>query len=122
MQIAYPFRLSLLAVLFMGLFSEIMFYHMLKTNCTAFIAAALVTQWRAVVLRDTDFIGMANFSLIAILTGVIKSVVYYQFFFDAGPIAPAAADRNDCLLFPVCYVVLVSISSMLTKVTASQTG
>ena len=36
MQIAYPFRLSLLAVLFMGLFSEIMFYHMLGTNCTAF--------------------------------------------------------------------------------------
>ena len=49
MQIAYPFRLSLLAVLFMGLFSEIMFYHMLGTNCTAFIAAALVTQWLSLI-------------------------------------------------------------------------
>ena len=102
MQIAYPFRLSLLAVLlFMGLFSEIMFYNMLGTNCTAFIIAALLTQWRAVVLRDTDFIELwANFSLICILTGIIKTVVYFISYFSMPDLSfLTAADRMTALLF-----------------------
>jgi len=124
MQIAYPSRLSLLAVLFMGLFSEIMFYHMLGTNCTAFIAAALVTQWRAVAIRDADFIELwANFSLIAILTGAIKMVVYFISYFSLPDLSSLMQQLGmTALLFPVCYVVLVSVSSVLAKVTAFETG
>ena len=123
MQIAHPFRLSLLAVLFMGLFSEIMFYHMLGTNCTAFIAAALVTQWRAVVLRDADFIELwANFSLIALLTGAIKLVVYFVSYFSLPDLSSLLQQTGmTALLFPVCYVVFVAMSSTLTKVIAFQT-
>jgi cell shape-determining protein MreD len=123
MQIAYPFRLSLLAVLFMGLFSEIMFYHMLGTNCTAFIVAALVTQWRASVLRDADFIEIwANFSLIAILTGVIKILVYFISYFSIPDMSSLLQQIGmTALLFPVCYVVLVSVSSVMTKITAFET-
>ena len=124
MQIAYPFRLSLLAVLFMGLFSEIMFYHMLGSNCTAFIVAALLTPWRAVVLRDADFIEIwANFSLIAILTGAIKIVVYFISYFSIPDFSSLLQQTGmTALLFPVCYVVLVSMSSVLAKVIAFQTG
>lgn len=123
MQIAYPFRLSLLAVLFMGLFSEIMFYHMLGTNCTAFIVAALVTQWRASVLRDADFIEIwANFSLVAILTGVIKILVYFISYFSIPDLSSLLQQIGmTALLFPVCYVVLVSVSSVMTKITAFET-
>ena len=123
MQIAYPFRLSLLAVLFMGLFSEIMFYHMLGTNCPAFIVAALVTQWRASVLRDADFIEIwANFSLIAILTGVIKILVYFISYFSIPDMSSLLQQIGmTALLFPVCYVVLVSVSSVMTKITAFET-
>ena len=124
MQIAYPFRLSLLAVLFMGLFSEIMFYHMLGTNCTAFIIAALLTQWRAAVLRDTDFIELwANFSLICILTGIIKTVVYFISYFSMPDLSFLLQQIGmTALLFPVCYVVLVSVSSVLSKLTTFESG
>ena len=108
----------------MGLFSEIMFYHMLGTNCTAFIVAALLTQWRAVVLRDADWIEIwANFSLIAILTGAIKMVVYFISYFSMPDFSSLLQQTGmTALLFPVCYVVLVSMSSVLAKVIAFQTG
>ena len=87
------------------------------------IAAALVTQWRAVVLRDADFIELwANFSLIAILIGIIKLVVYFVSYFSMPDLSSLLQQTGmTALLFPVCYVVLVSISSMLTKVTDFQT-
>jgi len=123
MQVAYPFRLSLLAVLIMGLFSEIMFYQMLGTNSTAFVVAALVTQWRATVLRDADFIELwANFSLIAILTGGLKIVVYFISHFSVPDLSSLLQQTGmTALLFPVCYVVLVSVTSVLAKITAFET-
>ena len=124
MQIAYPVRLSLLAVLFMGLFSEIMFYNMLGTNCTAFIIAAIVTQWRAAMLRDADFIELwANFSLICILTGLIKIIVYFINYFSTPDLSSLLQQTGmTALLFPVCYVVLVSVSSVMSKLTAFESG
>ena len=116
MQIAYPVRLSLLAVLLMGLFSEIMFYNMLGTNCTAFIIAALVTQWRAAMLRDADFIELwANFFTNLHFDWANKNnSLFYQLFFNTRLIFLASADRHDgiiissllcCSCFGViCYV------------------
>lgn len=120
MQISYPFRLSLLSVLIMGLFSEVMFYQMLGTNSTAFVIAALVTQWRASVLRDADFIELwANFSIIAILTGTLKMVVYFISYFSVPDLSSLLQQTGmTALLFPVFYVVLVSVSSVLAKITA----
>lgn len=123
MQIAYPFRLSLLSILSMGLFSEIMFYQMMGTNSTAFVIAALVTQWRTTVLRDADFIELwGNFSLIAILTGGLKTVVYFISHFSVPDFSSLLLQTGmTALLFPVCYVVLVSVSSLLAKITAFET-
>ena len=88
-----------------GNFSEIMFYHMLGTNCAAFIAAALVIRWRAVVLRDADFIELwANFSLIAILTGAIKIVVYFISYFSVPDFSSLLQQTGmTVLLFPVLF-------------------
>ena len=124
MFIAYPFRLSLLAVLLMGLFSEVMFFQMLGANSIAFVIAALVTQWRASYLVDADFIELwANFSLIVILVGAIKLVIYFISHFSAPDLSSLLQQTGmTVLLFPIFYVVLVSLSSVLSKIMAVQSS
>jgi hypothetical protein len=75
------------------------------------------------VLRDADFIEIwANFSLIAILTGVIKILVYFISYFSIPDMSSLLQQIGmTALLFPVCYVVLVSVSSVMTKITAFET-
>ena len=124
MFIAYPFRLSLLSVLLMGIFSEIMFFQMLGTNSVAFIIAALVTQWRASYLSDADFIEVwANLSLTVILVGIVKLVIYFISYFSVPDLSALLQQTGmTILLFPIFYVVLVSLSSVLVKVLSFQSG
>ena len=124
MFIAYPFRLSFFAVLLMGVFSEIMFFQMLGTNSVAFIIAALVTQWRASYLSDADFIEFwGNFSLIVILVGVLKLMIYFISYFSLPDLSALLQQTGmTILLFPVFYVVLVSLSSVLIKIMSFQSG
>ena len=124
MYIAYPFRLSLLAVLLMGVFSEVMFFQMLGANSIAFVIAALVTQWRASHLADADFIELwANFSLIVILVGTIKLVIYLISHFSLPDLSSLLQQTGmTVLLFPTFYVVLVSLSSVLVKIMSVQSG
>ena len=78
----------------------------------------------AATVKDADFIEIwANFSLIAILTGEIKIVVYFISYFSMPDFSSLLQQTGmTALLFPVCYVVLVSMSSLLAKVIAFQTG
>ena len=124
MHIAYPFRLSLLAVLLMGLFSEIMFFQMLGATSMSFVIAALVTQWRASYLADADFIELwANFSLIVILVGTVKMMIYFVSHFTVPDLSSLLQQTGmTVLLFPIFYVVLVSLSSVLVKIMSFQSG
>ena len=108
----------------MGVFSEVMFFQMLGANSIAFVIAALVTQWRASHLADADFIELwANFSLIVILVGTIKLVIYLiSHFLTAGLSSLLQQTGMTVLLFPTFYVVLVSLSSVLVKIMSVQSG
>lgn len=124
MQIAYPSRLPLLSVLCMGLFSEVMFFQMLGLNSTVFMIVALVTQWRSSHLHDADFIELwANFSLIVMLAGGIKLVIYFVSYFSFPDLSFVFQQTGiTVLLFPIFYVILIILSSVLQRLTSFRFG
>ncbi len=108
-----PAMLPLMAVFLMGILSEIVCADPLGVKTTAMLLIAVITTSRSQQLTHSDFLEVwASFSTMCLLVSAFRLVVYLGFFFNVPDLAAIANQTGmTILLFPVVYVVLVSVSN-----------
>ena len=120
LSIFHKETLPLFSVFLLGLFSEIIFSDILGSKSTIFSIVALFTSYRSQMLIHADFVEIwSNFSLMCIIVSLFQILIYFVFYFDLPSINLILYQSGmTILLFPLIFVLLLSLSSFLIKISS----
>lgn len=113
LRMIYPGMLPLVVVLLMGILSEVVCAEPLGVKTTAMLLVSVITSSRSQQLMHSEFLEIwASFSTMCLLVSAFRLIVYLCFFFNIPDLAAIANQTGmTILLFPIVYVVLVSVSN-----------
>jgi hypothetical protein len=113
LRMMHPGMLPLVVVLVMGVLSEVICADPLGVKTTAILFVSVITSSRSQQLMHSDFLEIwASFSTMCLLVSTFRLIVYLGFFFNVPDLAAIANQTGmTILLFPIVYVVLVSVSN-----------
>lgn len=123
MRLNSPHLLSLLSVLAMGLFGELMFFDMLGSRSTALMLVALLTSFQAQNLQHGEFIDIwSNFCLTVLVYFIFRLAVFFVFYFNFPDWNAVFFQAGlTMLLFPLFFIIMTSVSHLLSRLFGAET-
>ncbi len=123
MRLNSPHLMSLASVMAMGLFGELMFFDMLGARTTALMLVALLTTFQSNNLQHGEFIDIwSNFCLTVLVYFIFRLSVFFVFYFSFPDWNAVFFQAGlTMLLFPLFFVVMTSVSHLLSRILGTDT-
>lgn len=118
LRLNFPYLLPLVTVFLMGLFGELMFADMLGSRSTALLLVAVMTSFRSASLQHSEFLDLwSNFCLIVLLYMGVRLAVFIAYYFTIPEWQPLFFQAGVTMfMFPLFFVILASLSTMMGQI------